>query len=109
MKLIVAIVHADDADQTAKNLSTAGVGVTRLSSSGGFLRQDNATLLIGVDESRIEQVIKLIRDSCRERSRYLTPRLPLSEVSESFMPFPIEVHMGGATIFVLPVDRFEQM
>ncbi len=109
MKMIVAIVQGEDAGQTVQALSGAGISVTRLASSGGFLQQGNATLLIGVDDERVEQVMSLIRENCRERNRYLTPMPPMVEPGEMFMPYPVEVQVGGATIFVLNVESFEKL
>lgn len=109
MKLIVAIVQGEDAGQTVQALNRSGISVTRLASVGGFLQQGNATLLIGVDEERVDQVLQVIRENCRERSRYLSPMPPMVEPTEMFMPFPVEVQVGGATIFVLNVDQFEKL
>jgi uncharacterized protein YaaQ len=109
MKLVFAIVQGEDAGQTVQALNGAGISVTRLASSGGFLQQGNATLLIGVDEERVDQVLELIRANCRERNRYLTPMPPMVEPGELFMPFPVEVQVGGATIFVVNVDQFEKL
>ena len=109
MKLVVAIVQGEDAARTVEALSGAGLSVTRLASSGGFLQQGNATLLVGVEEERVEQVLTLVRTNCRERSHYLTPMPPMLEPGEVFMPFPVEVQVGGATIFVLDVERFEKL
>jgi uncharacterized protein YaaQ len=109
MKLVVAIVQGEDAGQTVQALSDAGLGVTKLASSGGFLQQGSATLLVGVDDDRVEQVVELVRSNCRERNRYLTPMPPMVEPGEVFMPFPVEVQVGGATIFVLDVEQFEKL
>lgn len=109
MKMIVAIVQGEDAGQLVQTLSAAGVSTTRLASSGGFLQQGNATLLIGVDDERVEGVVRIIRDNCRERNRYLTPMPPMVEAGEMFMPYPVEVQVGGATVFVLPIERFEKL
>ena len=109
MKMIVAIVQGEDAGQLVQTLSAAGVSSTRFASSGGFLQQGNATLLIGVDDERVEGVVRIIRDNCRERNRYLTPMPPMVEAGEMFMPYPVEVQVGGATVFVLPVERFEKL
>jgi uncharacterized protein YaaQ len=109
VKLVFAIVQGEDAGRTVQALNGAGISVTRFASSGGFLQQGNATLLIGVDEERVEQVLQLIRENCRERSRYLTPMPPMVEPGEMLMPFPVEVQVGGATIFVVNVDQFEKL
>jgi len=109
VKLVVAIVQGEDAGQTVQALSDAGLSVTKLASSGGFLQQGSATLLVGVDDDRVEQVMGLVRSNCRERNRYLTPMPPMVEPGEVFMPFPVEVQVGGATIFVLDVEQFEKL
>jgi uncharacterized protein YaaQ len=109
VKLVFAIVQGEDAGRTVQALNGAGISVTRFASSGGFLQQGNATLLIGVDEERVEQVLQLIRENCRERSRYLTPMPPMVEPGEMLMPFPVEVQVGGATIFVVNVEQFEKL
>ena len=109
MKLVVAIVQGEDAGQTVQALSDTGHSVTKLASSGGFLQQGNATLLVGVDDERVEQVVALVRSNCRERNRFLTPMPPMVEPGEVFIPFPVEVQVGGATIFVLDVEQFEKL
>jgi uncharacterized protein YaaQ len=109
VKLVFAIVQGEDAGRTVQALNGAGISVTRFASSGGFLQQGNATLLIGVDEERVEQVVQLIRENCRERNRYLTPMPPMVEPGEMLMPFPVEVQVGGATIFVVNVEQFEKL
>lgn len=109
MKLVVAIVQSEDAGHTVQALSTAGISVTRLASSGGFLHRSNATLLVGVDEDRVDEVVGIVRDNCRERSHFLTPIPPVGEGGDVFTPFPVEISVGGATVFVVPVDRFERI
>ncbi len=109
MKLVIAVVQGEDATQTVQALSSAGISVTKLASSGGFLQQGNATLMIGVDDDKVETAIELIRENCRERSQYMTPMPPMVEPGEFFMPYPVEVQVGGATVFVIDVERFEKL
>jgi uncharacterized protein YaaQ len=109
VKLVVAVVQGEDAGKTMHALSAAGIGVTRLSSSGGFLQQGNVTLLTAIDDERVGQVMRVIRENCRERSRYLTPMPPVIEAGDMFMPYPVEVQVGGATVFVLNVEQFERL
>ena len=68
MKLVIAVVQGEDATQTVQALSGAGISVTKMASSGGFLQQRNATLLIGVDDDKVEAAIEVIRVNCRERA-----------------------------------------
>jgi len=109
VKLVVAIVQGEDAAQTVEALNGAGMHVTRLASSGGFLQQGNATLLIGAEDDRVEQAVSLVRANCRQRNRYLTPMPPMVEPGEVLLPFPVEVQVGGATIFVVDVEHFERL
>jgi uncharacterized protein YaaQ len=109
MKLVIAIVQTEDEAHLVRALSDAGVSSTRFASSGGFLQQGNSTLLIGVEDERVDAVVRIIRDNCRERSRYLTPLPPMVEASEIYMPYPVKVQVGGATVFVVPIERFERL
>jgi uncharacterized protein YaaQ len=109
VKLIIAVVQGEDAQKTVAALGEKGISSTRISSTGGFLQQGNVTLMIGVDESQVEDALKVIHDNCHERSRYLTPVAPLTEPGEMFMAYPVEVQVGGATVFVVSVDSFEKI
>jgi uncharacterized protein YaaQ len=109
MKLVIAVVQGEDVQPTVAALTEAGISSTRMSSSGGFLQQGNVTLLIGVEDSNLQEALRIIRENCHQRSRYTTPVPPLAEPGEFFMAYPVEVEVGGATVFVVPVDSFEKM
>jgi uncharacterized protein YaaQ len=109
MKLVVAVVQGEDAERTVNALNDAGLGSTRVASTGGFLRQGNVTLLIGVDDAQVADALGVIRKNCHERSRYLTAVPPLAGPGEFFMANPVEVQVGGATVFVVPVESFEKI
>lgn len=109
MKLVVAVVQGEDAERTVSALNDAGLGSTRVASTGGFLHQGNVTLLIGVDDAKVADALQIIRQTCHERSRYLTSTPPLAGPGEFFMAHPVEVQVGGATVFVVPVDSFEKI
>jgi uncharacterized protein YaaQ len=109
LKLIIAVVQGEDAQRTVAALTDKGVSSTRISSTGGFLQQGNVTLMIGVDDGQVAEALKVIHDNCHERSRYLSPVPPLAEPGEFFMAFPVEVEVGGATVFVMSVDSFEKI
>ena len=109
MKLVVAVVQGEDAQRAVTALTEAGIGSTRFATSGGFLQQGNVTLLIGIEDDHVALALKIIHDSCHERSRYLTPVPPLAEPGEFFMAYPVEVQVGGATVFVVSVDSFEKI
>lgn len=109
MRLVIAVVQAEDAQRTVAALSDKGISSTRMASSGGFLQQGNATILIGLDDSHVETALEVIRENCKERSRYLTPVPPLAEPGEMFLAHPVEVQVGGATVWVVPVESFEKI
>lgn len=108
MKMVMAIVHIDDGSGLAKALSQAGFGVTYLKSAGGFLRKHNATVFAGVPDRDVDRVIQVIRQRCHSRTEQVSPLPPVVEPGEVYMPYPVEVEVGGATIFVLDVSRFEK-
>ncbi len=103
--LVMAVVQSQDLDPALHALEPFGSPVVYLSSSGGFLGRRNATLLIGLPDGHEEEVLTLLRNTCRQRVEYLT--LPV-EGAPMPMPAPIPVPVGGASVFCLPVERFEQ-
>ena len=109
MKLIVAIVHNEDAGVLVDALLEREYRATRLHSSGGFLKQSNATIIVGVEDDQVEAVIEIVRATCTSRTQMVNPMPPIMEPGEFFMPYPLEVEVGGATVFVLPVERFERL
>ncbi len=109
MKLVAAIVHAEDAGALVDALLEKEYRATRLNSSGGFLKQGNATILIGVEDDQVDAVLALISANCHARKQFVNPMPPIMEPGEFYMPYPVEVEVGGATVFVLPVERFERL
>lgn len=109
MKLIIAIVHDEDTHELVHRLTEDGYGVTKLATTGGFLRSGNTTLLIGVEEEKLEAVMNIIGDVCKTRKGIITPPSPVLGSTGIFVPTPMEVTIGGATVFVLEVDRFEKI
>jgi uncharacterized protein YaaQ len=109
MKLVVAVVHNEDAGVLVDALLEREFRATRLHSSGGFLKQTNATVMLGVEDDQVDAVLDIVRESCRARTQIVNPMPPIMEPGEFFMPYPLEVEVGGATVFVLPVDRYERL
>jgi len=105
MNLIFAIVHSDDASGILDALTRRGHGATRINTAGGFLKESNATILLGVDEEKVDDVLSLIQSNCQTRTQYVNPLPPVMEPGEFYMPYPVEVQIGGATVFVLEVDQ----
>lgn len=104
MKLVMAVVQDNDAGRLIEKLTEKKYGVTKLSSSGGFLKSGNTTLMIGVDENRMEELMKIIEKICRPRKQVVTP-FP-GGPGDAYVPYPIEVSVGGATVFVMDIERF---
>ncbi len=107
MKLIIAIINHDDINAVTRALTQHGYSSTKLSTTGGFLMSGNATVLIGVEESEVPTVIEIIKKHSHSR-KHVVPST--TEMSYGYYPsMPVEVTIGGATVFVLDVDQFEQV
>jgi uncharacterized protein YaaQ len=109
MKLVIAVVQDDDVDELVEELVKGGHRSTKLASTGGFLREGNTTLMIGVEKDRVESVISKIKDICKSRKQTFTTPIPPTGSAGVFIPYPIDVMVGGATIFVVDIDRFEKV
>lgn len=109
MKLVIAIVHDDDAGELIAALTDEGFGVTKLATTGGFLKAGNTTLLIGVEKEKLDHVMDIIQDVCKTRKGIISPPSPVLGATGVYVPTPVEITIGGATVFVLDVDRFEKI
>lgn len=106
MKLVIAIVNVDDVNAVIKSLTRNGFSATRLSTTGGFLMAKNATLLVGVDEEKVREVMEIIKQHSHSRRQVIPAS---THVSRSFSNgVPVEVNVGGATIFVVDVEQFQR-
>ena len=109
MKLIIAIVQDEDASRLVSNLMNEGYGVAKLATTGGFLRAGNTTLLVGVDDDKFDGAMAVIEKVCKSRKQMATSPSPVAGTTGVYVPYPIEVMVGGATIFVLNVEQFIKM
>ena len=109
MKLVMAIIHDEDAFQIMDELNNKGFNVTKLASTGGFLRSGNTTLLCGVTEERIPELTDVIETKCKSRKQITSVNAMNVNANESFAPYPVEVTVGGGTIFVLGVEEFRKV
>jgi uncharacterized protein YaaQ len=108
LKLVVIIASDSDADKLMRKLVEQGYPATKISSTGGFLRKGNATILSGVDANEVEAVLAMVRLECHARTEH-APVQTLPFFGEgSVLQAPIEVRVGGAIVFVLNVERFEK-
>ena len=108
MKLIMSIVNTEDARTLIDSLMHHGHRATVISTTGGFLREGNATIFVGTEDEKVDEVLNIIRENCHTRTQYVNPLPPVIEPGEMYLPTPVEVEVGGATVFVINVDRFEK-
>ena len=104
MKLIIAIVSNDDSSAVSANSTENGFMVTKLSTTGGFLRSGNTTLIIGTEDEKVAKAIDLIKEESKKRTEII-PATASFDISR-YASYPVEVQVGGATIFVVDVEQF---
>ncbi|GIM30026.1 hypothetical protein CPJCM30710_26920 [Clostridium polyendosporum] len=109
MKLVIAIIQDDDAFHVVDTITEAGFRVTKLATTGGFLRDGNTTLLIGIEKEHVDKVINIIEDICKTRKQIITSPSPVLGTIERYTPYTTEVEVGGATVFVVDVDKFVKL
>ncbi|WP_199623830.1 cyclic-di-AMP receptor [Paenibacillus alkalitolerans] len=107
MKLVVAVVQDKDSNRLSSALIQQGIRATKLASTGGFLRAGNTTFMIGIEDERVQDVLTVIKANCKVRDQLVTPVTPMGGTTDSYIPFPVEVQVGGAAVFIMPVERFE--
>lgn len=104
MKLVIVIVQDKDHAKLSKALNQAQIQSTRLSTTGNFLRNGNSTFLIGIADERVDELLTLIHDNSKTRQEYVSTAIAtnmLGEIPEQ----PVEVTVGGATVFILPIEK----
>lgn len=104
MKLVVAVVSNDDANKVQKALVEEKFFTTKLATTGGFLRSKNVTFLIGVNDEKVSRVMDIIEFNSKKRTK-MVPNTIINEFG-SFTALPVEVEIGGATVFVVPIEQF---
>lgn len=107
MKLIIAIVSNDDCAKVQSELTKSGYSITKLSTTGGFLMSGNTTLICGTPADRVDKALSIIGEFSKKRTQ-MVPSSAAYGVG-MYTSFPVEVQVGGATVFVLDVERFEKM
>ena len=109
MKLIIAVVQDKDRRKVTDALLEEGYKFTNIASTGGFLREGNVTFLIGVQESQVDKAIELVGRHSKTREQFVNVFPPTIEPIGTCVPSPVKVLVGGATVFVVNVDRFEKL
>ena len=110
MKLVIAIVQESDVDEILDALTYAGIGVTQITSAGGFLREPNITLFIGVEEADVKKAIGIVGENSKARRMFVNPLMPMATIPESehFSGESTSVRVG-ASVFVVDVERFVRL
>jgi len=106
MKLIMAIIQDKDSAILSDELVEANVRATKLPSTGGFLRAGNTTFMIGVEDERVDEVLRIIKTNCEAREQFVATPVSMDVPLDNAIAYPMEVHVGGAPVFVLPIDSF---
>jgi uncharacterized protein YaaQ len=104
--LLIIVIQAQDLDNAQHVLSKLGLSSEQLPSVGGFLGLRNATLLVRIPENILQRAIDVLHESCRQRIEYIA--VPL-ESAPLPLPTPTPVTVGGATIFGLEIEYFEEL
>ncbi len=104
-RLMVVVVQEQDVEGAIRSLHKLGLSITRLPSTGGFLGRRSATLLIGLSAGQEGAIMQVLRQNCRTRVEYVS--IPL-EGSPLPLPAPTPITVGGATIFIFPIERYAE-
>ena len=104
--LVMAVVQAQDAEIAREALEKLGMTVERLPSVGGFLGRRNALLLIGLPADKSAVAEEILHENCRQRVEFIA--VPL-ESAPLPLPTPTPITVGGATVFALDVEYFEEL
>ncbi len=109
MKLIIAVVHGCNAAELLRALHARGFQATVIDTTGRLAGRGNVTMLIGVQELLVAEALRLVKQHCQSRTGYINPLMPVVVPGEFFVSDPLEVQVGGATIYVVNVERYERI
>ena len=107
MKMVFAIVNNDDAPEVMSALNKKKISVTKLASTGGFLMKGNTTFISGVEDDMVQEVISVVKEHSHRRTQLMP--VDYSHFNPGMAPIPVEITVGGATIFVIHVEHFEKV
>ena len=105
MKLIIAIVQDQDLHLLQEDLTNKDYRMTKLASTGGFLKSGNSTLLIGVDDRKVDDCLKIIEENCKSREA-TTSMMSVTMPGDAYIPYPMEIIVGGATVFIVDIEEY---
>lgn len=107
MKLIFAVINNDDSHSVSTALMQNGFQATKLASTGGFLMSGNTTFLLCAENSRVDDIVAIIKENSNKRKQFMPNAASYGD--SGYSNFPVEVSVGGATIFVTDIERFEKV
>lgn len=107
MKLIYAIINNDDSHSVQSALTKSGFQATKLASTGGFLLSGNTTFMICAEDDNVDEIIEIIKEHSHKRRQFVPNAT--SYGTGVYSDFPVEVMVGGATVFVTDIERFEKV
>lgn len=108
MKLLIVVVQDKDSNRLIDALGKGNFKTTKLATTGGFLKEGNTTLMIGCEDEYVDDALDIIRDNCSQREQMVAPISPMGGNADSYIPRPVKVEVGGATVFILPIESFLQ-
>lgn len=108
MKLIMAVIQDKDSTRLINALGEGNFQTTKLASTGGFLKEGNTTLMVGCNDDKVEDALQIIKENCSQREQMVAPISPMGGSADSYIPKPVKVEVGGATVFILPIESFVQ-
>lgn len=106
--MIIAVVQDKDSNRLSSALVEHNFRATKLATTGGFLKSGNTTFMIGTEDIRVTKALDIIKENCQSREQLVAPISPMGGNADSYVPYPVEVQVGGATVFVLPIEQFHQ-
>src|SRR5699024_189552 len=106
MKLIIAVVQDKDSNRLITSLSGGNFQTTKLATTGGFLKEGNRILMVGCEDENVDDALASIKDNWSQREQMVAPISPMGGSADSYIPKPVKVEVGGATVFILPIESF---
>lgn len=109
MRLVLAVLQCEDVETLLRDFAEIMVPATQIQGDSTVGAGGLAAIIIGVDDDQVDDVLTLIQARARGRTRQVEPLRPLGERAEFWVPGPSERSAGGASVYVLPVRRFERI
>ena len=108
MKLIFAIINNDDSPIVTSELIKKNIHITKMASTGGFLKKGNHTFITAVEDNEVDEVIDIIKKYSKKRT-YSAPADIVASAAMGGGVAPVQITIGGATVFVANIERFERV